>query len=127
MNYNPLNNRGLCDVCDDLGLKNIIKDHTCFKADIPTLVDVFVTNKPRRFSGAINVDTGSCDFHDFTGVAFKLFAPLFPKRKVVYRSMKHFCDKSFQNELDEVPFHICNILKILMIFTGHKMRYLHQY
>ena len=25
--------------------------------------------------------------------------------------MKHFCDKSFQNDLDKVPFHICNIFE----------------
>ena len=111
MNCNPLNNRDLCDVCDVFGLKNIIKDPTCFKADIPTLVDVFLTNKPRSFSGAINVDIGSSDFHNFIGVASKMFAPLFLKRKLVYRSMKHFCDKSFQNDLDKVPFHICNIFE----------------
>ena len=39
-----------------------------------------------------------------------MFAPVFVKRKVVYRSMKHhFCDKSFQNDLANVPFHVCNI------------------
>ena len=68
-----------------------------------------LTNKPRSFSGVINVDIGSCDFHNFIGVASKMFAPVFVKRKVVYRSMKHFCDKSFQNDLDNVPFHVCNI------------------
>ena len=111
MNCNPLNNRDLCDVCDVFGLKNIIKDPTCFKADIPTLVDVFLTNKPRSFSGAINVDIGSSDFHNFIGVASKMFTPPFLKRKVVYRSMKYFCDKSFQNDLDKMPFHICNIFE----------------
>ena len=40
-----------------------------------------------------------------------MFSPLFLKRKVVYRSMKHFCDKSFQNDFDKVPFHICNIFE----------------
>ena len=49
MNCNPLNNRDLCDVCDVFGLKNITKDPTCFKADIPTLVDVFLINKPMSF------------------------------------------------------------------------------
>ena len=56
MNCNPLNSMDLCDVCDVcgvFGLKNIIKDPTCFKADIPTLVDVFLTNKDKSFSGAI--------------------------------------------------------------------------
>ena len=110
MNCNPLNDRDLCDVCDDFGFKNMIKDHTCFKADIPTLVDVFVTNNPMSFSGAINADTCSNDFHNFIGVTSKLFAPLFLKRKVVYRTMQHSSDKSFQNDLDKVPFH--NILAI---------------
>ena len=95
MNCNPLFNMDLCDVCDVNGLKNIIKDPTCFKADIPTLVDVFSTTKPRSFSDVINTDIGASDFHNFIGVASKIFAPLFPKRKVVYRSTKHFCDDSF--------------------------------
>ena len=59
----------MCDVCDVFDLKNIIKEPTCFKADIPTLVDVFLTNKPRSFSGVINTDIGSSDFHNFIGVA----------------------------------------------------------
>ena len=111
MNCNPLINRNLCDVCDVFGLKNIIKEPTCFKADIPTLVDVFLTNKPRSFSGVINTDIGSSHFHNFIGVASKMFAPLFPKRKLVYRSMKHFCDDLFQNDLENVPFHVCNIFE----------------
>ena len=111
MNCNPSNSTDLCDVCDVFGLKNIIKDPTCFKADIPTLVDVFLTNKPRSFSGVINVDIGSSVFHNFIGVASKMFAPVFVKRKVVYRSIKHFCDKSFQNDLANVPFHVCNIFE----------------
>ena len=59
----------------------------------------------------MNVDIGSSDFHNFIGVASKMFAPLFLKNKVVYRSMKHFCDKSFQNDLDKVPLHIFNIFE----------------
>ena len=111
MNCNPLINRDLCDVCDVFGLKNIVKDPTCFKADIPTLMDVFLTNKPRSFSGVINTDIGSSDFHNFIGVASKMFAPLFPKRKLVYRSVKHFCDDLFQVDLENVPFHVCNIFE----------------
>ena len=87
---------------------HIIKDPTCFKADVPTLVDVFLTKKPRSFSGVINTDIGSSDFHSFIGVASKMFAPLFPKRKLVYRSMKHFRVDLFQNELENVAFHVCN-------------------
>ena len=70
---------------------------------------MFLTNKPRSFSGVINTDIGSSDCHNFIGVASKMFAPLFSKRKIVYRSMKHFCDDSFQNDLDNVPFPVCNI------------------
>ena len=70
---------------------------------------MFLTNKPKSFSGVINVDIGSNDFHNFIGVASKIFASIFVKRKIVCRSMKHFYDKSFQKDLYNVPFHVCNI------------------
>ena len=35
---------------------NLIEQPTCFKGDNPTLVDVFLTNKPKCFSGVCNTD-----------------------------------------------------------------------
>ena len=109
MNCNLFNQSDLCDVCDVFNLTNLIKDPTCFKGDTPTLVDVFLTNKPRSFSGVINTDIGSSDFHNFIGVAYRMHAPSSVKRKVSYRSMKNFCESSFAIDMSHVPFHVCNV------------------
>ena len=58
----------LHDLCDVYDLKNVIRGPTCFKGENPTLLDVFLTNKPSSFCNCINIDTGISDFHNLTGV-----------------------------------------------------------
>ena len=91
-----------------INLTNLIKDPTCFKGDTLTLVDMFLTNKPKSFSEVINTDIGSSDFHNYIGVASRVHAPISVKRKIYYRSMKNFSENSFPSDMTQVPFHVCN-------------------
>ena len=79
MNFNQCVNNSLTDVCDIYGLTNLVKDPTCFKANNPTLLDVFLTDKPSSFSGHLNCDIGISDFHNFICVASKMNAPIISK------------------------------------------------
>ena len=82
---------------------------TCFKATNPTLLDVILTNKPRCFNDAFNIDLGLSDHHSCVGVSSRAFAPLQIKRKITYRSMRKFSEEAFKRDVDCIPFHVCDI------------------
>ena len=124
LNYNLLNNNALSCICDIHGLTNLIKDPTCFKAENPTLLDVLLTDKPNCFSGKLNIDLGLSDFHNFVCVASKLFTPCESKRKIKYRSMKHFNVEDFSRDLEHTPFYVCSLFDdIDDVVWAHKALY----
>ena len=108
-NYNMKTHNFLKDLCDLYDLTNMIKEPTCFKSDSPSILDLILTDKPRSLSGTINTDIGLSDFHNVIAVATKLHAQPRIKRKVIYRSMKHFDENEFQGIVENAPFGICNI------------------
>ena len=109
INYDMYKDNTLHDLCDIYDLKNSVNGPTCFKGEIPTLLDVFLTNKPNSFCHSINIDTGISDFHNLTGVVSKVHAPQSNNRLITYRSMKNFDHEEFTKDLSDVPFHICEI------------------
>ena len=90
-------------------LTNLVKQPTCFKGDTPTLVDVFLTNKPKCSSGVLNIDIGASDFHNYVCVASRAFAPRQIRRQITYRSMKNFREENFRADIDNVPFHVASV------------------
>jgi len=91
-------------------LKNVIEGPTCFKnAQNPTLIDVILTNTPLRISSHFNCSIGVSDFHNLICVATKMHAPIVGKRKIMYRSFKHFDDTKFNDDLQLIPFSVCDI------------------
>ena len=58
LNCNWFKPNALSDLCEIYGMVNLIEQPTCFKGENPTLVDVFLTNKPKCFSGVCNADLG---------------------------------------------------------------------
>ena len=111
LNVNMLSvSHALCDTFNILNLKNVIKNPTCFKnVECPTLLDVIVTNTPKRLAGTINTDVGISDFHNLVGAATKLgFSPNGPK-VITYRSMKNFNENDFINGVKDAPFHVGEI------------------
>ena len=71
INYDMFKDNILRDICDVYDLKNTVHGPTCFKGENPTLLDVFLTNKPNSFCNFINIDTGISDFHNLTGSSQK--------------------------------------------------------
>ena len=109
MNCNLSRRNCLSDVCDVFGLTNLVKHPTCFKGDIPTLLDVFLTNRPKRFVDVLNVDIGTTDFHNYVCVASRAFAPRQIRRKIIYRSMKNFREDAFCSDIENIPFHVSHV------------------
>ena len=109
MNKNLFLNNSLTDLCDVYGLSNLVNAPTCFKAEIPTLIDVFLTDKRNSFTDVLNIDFGLSDFHNLVCVSARLHAPTKLKRKIKYRSMKNFCHESFNQDLFQTPLHHCEL------------------
>ena len=60
-------------------LKNLVEQNTCFKnPDIPTCIDLILTNGPHSFQSMDTFETGLSDFHKLT---FTVLKQLFPKQK----------------------------------------------
>ena len=50
--------------CENYGLKNLIRQTTCYKnPSNPVCIDLVLTNVPRSFQSTCVVETGLFDFH----------------------------------------------------------------
>ena len=81
---------------------------TCFKGT-PSLIDLIVTNKPKRFKSTISADTGLSDFHSMVCTSTKFHVPKQKLTTFTYRSYKHFNNESFLSDLSVIPYHITKI------------------
>ena len=94
LNCNMMLDSSLDDLCDVYGLSNLVKNPTCFTST-PSLLDVFLTEKPKSFAGILNCDVGISDFHNIVCVATRINAPNANKRQIIYRSLKDFNEELF--------------------------------
>lgn len=112
LNVNFLNPcHDLIELLDLYNLKNIIRGATCFKSTSnPSLIDVILTNKPKSLAGQLNCHIGMSDFHNFICSSSKFNVPKLERTRIQYRSFKHFCEKSFLNDVKTI--HIDDSLDI---------------
>ncbi len=97
----------LQDVCDQYDLKNVITGTTCFKSRTnPSLIDVILVSKPKRYHKSTHFDTGLSDFHEMICICTKVHAPQCVPRNIVYRSFKNFNEKDYVNDVSMIPFHV---------------------
>ena len=87
------------------GLSCIIDEPTCFKGT-PSLIDVILTDTPGRVGATLNINTGISDFHNLVLACTKLHVPKSSLPVFQYRSMKHFNESDFLDDLSMVPFHV---------------------
>jgi hypothetical protein len=103
-------NHALSDLLDAMSLKNIIKEPTCFKSLLnPSLIDVVLTNTPKRVLSHLNVDVDISDHHNLVCVATRLHAPRNEPRWITYRSYRKMNEGAFINDLASAPLHVSNI------------------
>ena len=99
----------LNDIMNTYGLSNIIKSPTCYKSSVPTMIDVIISNQPKRLQGVTTIDTGLSDFHHMICCATKLHIPKRVPKTMFYRSYKHFNETKYQQDLMYAPFHVAEI------------------
>ena len=100
----------LSDLCTIYDMKNLVKEPTCFKSQLnPSLIDVILVAKPKRFYPSLIFDTGLSDFHKMICVCTKMYAPQDVQKKIVYRSFKNFDEELYKADVAMTPFHIAYI------------------
>ena len=111
LNVNILNpNHCLCDTFELFDLKNIVSEPTCYKnVNNPSLLDVIVTNSPRRLANHLNIDIGLSDFHHIVCAATKMHVPKTNSRVITYRRYKDFNEDLYVNDLCAAPLHVSQI------------------
>ena len=94
---------------DAYNLKCLVKQPTCYKSQCPSLVDLILVTNPKYFSKSVNFDCGLSDFHNIICTATKLHVTRRCKRKIKYRSFKHFNGSLYKNSLLHAPFQVAEI------------------
>ena len=93
---------------DVFGMSCVVKGPTCFKGT-PSLIDLILTDTPGRLGGSLNINTGISDFHNLIIASTRMHVPKSEMPVFHYRSMKHFSETNFLEELSMVPFHIISL------------------
>jgi exonuclease III len=91
------------------GCKNIITQPTCFKGKTPSLIDLVMTNVPKRIKTSRSIDVGLSDCHNMVYFSTKQHVPKRGKRYVMYRSYKNFNVENYNADLQKIPFHVGEI------------------
>ena len=97
------------DVLEIVGATNIFKTPTCFKADPPTIIDIVLTNAPKRLYCVTTFDCGLSDFHHMVCFASRLTAPVKRYKHITYRSYKKFDEQAYNHDLFSARFHVAEI------------------
>ena len=80
--YQPLTN-----ICDNFGLDCIVKNPTCFtKNQVPTLIDVIITNLKTLLCNTINFNCGLSDCQSMTATSLKESCNPIEKKKATFHS-----------------------------------------
>ena len=108
VNVNMLESNSLHDCLDIHGLRQIVKDPTCFKG-VPSLIDLIITNKHKRLQNCISRDTGLSDFHNMICVSTKFHVPKIQATRIAFRSYRHFNEAEFLADLSMIPFQVAEV------------------
>ena len=113
LNFNMLSREKsapLTDLCDIFDLSNLVKEATCFtKNSDPSLVDVFLTNRPRTFNGTLVCDTGLSDVHRLVACVMKNKLKAKPKEKTMHRCFKNLDENALRHDIETAPLHVAEI------------------
>lgn len=96
----------LVDLLSLYDIQNVVRNPTCFKSANPSLIDVILTNTPRKLNPCLNINIGLSDCHNYIGAATKMHVARNCNRKIVYRSYKRFNVEAYQSDLRAAPFHV---------------------
>lgn len=97
----------LVNLCDVFNLANIVKQPTCFRpGSVPSLIDVFLTNKSDLCANHCNFNCGLSDMHNIIAVQLKAKVNIKKRHFISYRSFKHFDLDTFLTDTANIDFNI---------------------
>ena len=95
----------LDDVMDSFNLSNVVLGPICFRnVENSSLIDVILTNTPRRLTSVLNVSIGISDFHNFTGGQTKCINLITQCVKTLIDFTARFNEISYLHDLNSAPF-----------------------
>ena len=79
------------EFCETYNLSNLIKEPTCFKnMHNPSLIDLILTNRSKRFHNSTTIETGLSDHHKLTVTVMRSFFQKQVPITISYRDYKNF-------------------------------------
>ena len=101
---------GLKHVFHVQGVKNIVKEPTCYKNHQNlSIIDLVITNVPSKLQNVICTETGLSDFHSMICFASKVKLERCKMKTITYRCYKQFDCQQYSNDLSMIPFHVKDI------------------
>ena len=98
------------DFLNMYNLVNVVDKPTCFKSvENPSLIDVVLTNTPKRLASHLNACIGVSDHHNIICAATRGHLRRNHQRNIQYRSMKNFNADHFNVDVANIPFQVCEI------------------
>ena len=89
--------------CESYNLISLTKHPTGFKnPEIPSLIDLILTNKPKSFPSTCVIETRLSDFHRMIVSVLKMYFPKLQPRIISYRDFPNYDNANFKNSLNEV-------------------------
>ena len=88
--------------CGLYNFKNLVKDPTCYKKpQIPSCIDLNMTNKPNTFQNTNVKETGLPDFNKLKVSVLKTFFKKVPLKIIFYGNYKNYFPIRFRAELEK--------------------------
>ena len=87
------------DFMNGYSLKNLVKEPTGFKAEIPTCIDLILTNRYRSCQHTTTIETGLSDFHKMVVTVLKKTYQKSAPTIVNYRDYKNFSEQTVKQDL----------------------------
>ncbi len=106
LNLTSLNGPQSCIMND---LQNITRGPTCFKGLQPSMIELCIVSKPRRFGKSLNYNCSLSDWHNLIAVPTKIQISRRQPKEIVYRSYKHFEEEKFIYDIECIPFHVIEV------------------
>ena len=94
----------LTEICDTLGLQNLIRAGTCEMKGSSACIDLILTNCKHNFKHTHAFETGLSDFHEVVTTCFKNTYERLRPINIQYRSYKNFDRDTFLSDLQDVTF-----------------------
>lgn len=107
LNFNMLQDNMLSKIMPSYNLANIINKVTCFKSSDPTLIDVMLVTKRKKFIRSFSVSTGISDFHNLIGGVFRLHKPVPKTKRISVRKLSKIDYEKVRSELSEINLPMC--------------------